>query len=66
MDRSLEKMEHRGTGLSGGSHSLCDSLSPDMLAALRGPQSPPAKQSPALSMDVVTLLQPGCSHGQSW
>ena len=59
-------MEHRCTGLSGGSHSLCDSLSPDMLAALRDPWSPPAKQSRALKVDVVTLLQPGCSHGQSW
>lgn len=33
---------------------LCDSLSPDLLVTLRGPQSPPAKQSPALSVDVVT------------
>ena len=61
MDRSLGKMEHGCTVLSDGSHFLCDSLSPHMLAPLRDPRSPPAKQS----VDVVTLLQPGCSYGQS-
>lgn len=58
MDGNLRKMEHRHRGGLGTKHTS-DSLSPDTLAHLRDPGPPPAEQSRGLTVDTVTLVNPG-------